>query len=95
MRNDIARIEIADEHSAGAVALLDERWKRRRVGIVWSDRRRRSQPLLAPSYYLDKALAPFADVREPRPATAIRFSPLGERPNVMVLADGMVAPGRP
>ena len=34
LRNEIARLEIADEHSAGAVSLLDERWRRRRVGLV-------------------------------------------------------------
>ena len=34
LRNEIARVEIADERSAGAVTLLDERWKRRRVGVV-------------------------------------------------------------
>ena len=31
---EIARVEIVGEHSAGAVSLLDERWKRRRVGVV-------------------------------------------------------------
>ena len=31
LRNEVASVEIADERSAGAVALLDERWKRRRV----------------------------------------------------------------
>ena len=34
IRNDIARIEIAGERSAGAVQLLDKRWQRRTVGIV-------------------------------------------------------------
>ena len=33
-----------------------------------------SQPLLSPTYYVQRALAPFADVREPRmgPVEAIR-----------------------
>ena len=34
LRNEIARVEIAEERSAGAVTLLDERWKRRRVGVL-------------------------------------------------------------
>ena len=34
IRNDIARIEIAGERSAGAVQLLDKRWRRRTVGVV-------------------------------------------------------------
>src|SRR5262249_58198763 len=34
IRNDIARLEIAGERSAGAVALLDKRWRRRSIGVV-------------------------------------------------------------
>ena len=34
LRNDIARLEIAGERSAGAVQLLDKRWRRRAIGIV-------------------------------------------------------------
>jgi hypothetical protein len=34
LRNEIARIDIASEASAGAVSLLDTRFKRRRVGLV-------------------------------------------------------------
>jgi hypothetical protein len=88
LRNDIARLEILDEHSAGAVSLLDERWKRRVVGIVSDETADVSLPLLAPNYYLRKALAPFADVREPRPGTP---DPIGvlldQHPAVIILAD--------
>ena len=34
IRNDIARLEISGERSAGAVQLLDKRWRRRTVGVV-------------------------------------------------------------
>ncbi len=34
LRNDIARLEIVGERSAGAVQLLDRRWRRRAIGIV-------------------------------------------------------------
>ncbi len=34
LRNDIARLEIAGERSAGAVQLLDKRWRRRAIGVV-------------------------------------------------------------
>ena len=34
LRNEIVRLEIAREHSAAAVFLLDERWRRRRIGLV-------------------------------------------------------------
>ena len=63
IRNRIARIEIENEASAGAVALLDERFRRRPVGVVTSGTVERSQPLLAETYYLQRALAPHADVR--------------------------------
>ena len=88
LRNEIARLEIVDEHSAGAVSLLDERWKRRRVGILSGETADVAQPLLAPNYYLVKALGPFADVREVRPGTA---DPIGalldEHVAVLILAD--------
>src|SRR5262249_52429770 len=63
IRNDIARLEISAEHSAGAVALLDKRWRRRSVGVVTGSTVDTAQPLLASTYYLTRALGPFADVR--------------------------------
>ncbi|HET7887037.1 MAG TPA: DUF4159 domain-containing protein [Bradyrhizobium sp.] len=64
LRNDIARLEIAGEHSAGAVQLLDKRWRRRAVGVVSGSSSDTAQPLLASAFYLTRALAPFADVRQ-------------------------------
>ena len=93
LRNEIARLEIAREHSAAAVFLLDERWRRRRIGLVSGETADIAQPLLAPSYYLTKALSPFADIREARPAATdpIR-SLLDDHVAIMILADvGMVA----
>jgi len=63
LRNDIARLEIAGERSAGAVQLLDKRWRRRAIGIVSGATSDTAQPLLASTFYLTRALAPFADVR--------------------------------
>ncbi|MFL5043431.1 MAG: DUF4159 domain-containing protein [Xanthobacteraceae bacterium] len=63
LRNDIARLEIAGERSAGAVQLLDKRWRRRAIGIVSGSTSDTAQPLLASTFYLTRALAPFADVR--------------------------------
>jgi hypothetical protein len=97
IRNDVARLEIAGERSAGAVQLLDNRWRRRTVGIVSGSAADRSQPLLGASYYLSRALNPFADVRlaeSVAPAEAIgRF--LDQRLPMLVLADvGNVAEAR-
>src|SRR4051794_7173556 len=63
LRNDIARLEIAGKRSAGAVQLLDKRWRRRAIGIVSGSTNDTAQPLLASTFYLTRALAPFADVR--------------------------------
>jgi Domain of unknown function (DUF4159)/Aerotolerance regulator N-terminal len=63
LRNDIARLEIAGERSAGAVQLLDKRWRRRAVGVVSGATSDTAQPLLAANFYLTRALSPFADVR--------------------------------
>jgi hypothetical protein len=63
LRNDIARLEISGERSAGAVQLLDKRWRRRAIGIVSGSTSDTAQPLLASTFYLSRALSPFADVR--------------------------------
>lgn len=63
IRNDISRLEITGERSAGAVQLLDKRWRRRTVGLVSGSTIDTAQPLLAATFYLSRALSPFADVR--------------------------------
>ena len=63
LRNDIARLEISGERSAGAVQLLDKRWRRRAIGVVSGATNDTAQPLLASTFYLSRALSPFADVR--------------------------------
>jgi hypothetical protein len=95
LRNEIARLEIAREHSAAAVFLLDERWRRRRIGLVSGELADVPQPLLAPSYYLTKALSPFADIRKARPAATdpIR-SLLDDHVAIMILADAGMVPGQ-
>ncbi len=96
LRNEIARIEIDGERTAGAVALLDSRWKRRRVGVVSGVTADVAQPLLSPTYYVTRALAPFAEVREPRSLAGARepiAAALDEQPSLLVLADVGVIPG--
>jgi len=89
IRNDIARLEIAGEHSAGAVELLDKRWRRRTVGIVSGATTDTSQPLLSSSYYIVRALNPFADVRLAQgesPAEAVTHF-LDQHLPMLILAD--------
>ena len=97
IRNDVARLEIAGERSAGAVQLLDKRWRRRTIGIVSGSDADRSLPLLGAAYYLRRALGPFADVRVAQPmapAEAVtRF--LDQHLPMLILADvGNVAEAR-
>lgn len=88
VRNAVSRLEVVGEQSAGAVALLDDRAKRRRIGIVSGATADTAQPLLSPTYYLSRALSPFAEVREARPGST---DPVGEllsqNLSVLVLAD--------
>ncbi|MDX7952720.1 DUF4159 domain-containing protein [Lichenihabitans sp. Uapishka_5] len=94
LRNEIARVAVDGVASAGAVSLLDGRWKRRRVGLVSGTTADVAQPLLSPTFYLARALAPYADVREMRVGTADPLAALlDEKPSVMVLADLNVGPG--
>ena len=62
LRNRVARIEIEGEQSAGGTLLLDERWRRRPVGIAGAAHPP-PQPLLSGTYYLERALTPFTEVR--------------------------------
>jgi hypothetical protein len=62
LRNRITRIDIEGESSAGGTLLVDERWRRRPVGIAASPNRS-NQPLLSETYYLERALDPFTEIR--------------------------------
>ena len=64
LRNRIARVAVADEATAGAVFLVDERFRRRPVGVASGDRTEVDQPLLGDSFYINRALEPFAELRE-------------------------------
>jgi hypothetical protein len=70
LRNEIVRVDIAGAGTAGAVQLLDERWQRRRIGLLSGASADTAQPLLSPLFYLSRALLPFAEIREPREANA-------------------------
>ena len=62
LRNRMTRIEVEGDQSAGSVLLIDERWRRRPVGIVAASNTH-GQPLLGENYYLERALAPFTEIR--------------------------------
>lgn len=89
LRNQVARIEIPAEHSAGAVSLLDARSQWHRVGLLSGEGQELAQPLLASLYYVQKALAPFADLIRPKGANLAAGvdAVLKQNASVMVLAD--------
>jgi hypothetical protein len=94
LRNDISRLAIDGERSAGAAFLVDERARRRRVAVIAGGSSDLAEPLLAPTYYVTRALAPFADVREAKPGTPDPIGDLlAEQPSAVALADTAVAPG--
>ena len=63
LRNRLTRVEIEGEAGANAVTLIDERWRRRPVGLVAPQTARDEQPLLGELYYLERALDPWAETR--------------------------------
>ncbi|MHA1571570.1 MAG: DUF4159 domain-containing protein, partial [Alphaproteobacteria bacterium] len=69
LRNEVSRVEVELENSAGAVQLLDERWRKKRVGLISGDTARLGQPLLSPLFYVERALSPYAELTRPRDAT--------------------------
>lgn len=89
LRNQVTRVEIAGERSAGAVSLLDARSQWHRVGLVSGESREQAQPLLAPLYYIEKALAPFSELVVPKAANLTQSVnvALKEQVTVLVMAD--------
>ena len=63
LRNRATSVIVEGEASAGATLLLDERWRRRPVGIAAPPPGEAAQPLLSGAYYLERALQPFSEVR--------------------------------
>ena len=87
VRNKTARIAVMNSQSAGAVQLLGGSGAHRAVGIVSAAGNENEQPLLSDLYYLERALAPFADIRRGTVSDL-----LARNISVLILADiGKVA----
>ena len=89
LRNQINRLEIAGEKSAGAVHLLDARSRWNRIGLFGGTSQEKAQPLLAPLYYINRALNPYATLLHTK-ETNFSYA-LGDlikqNPTVLILAD--------
>ncbi len=89
LRNQVTRVEVAGERSAGSISLLDQRSQWQRVGLLSGEPAEKSQPLLAPLYYIEKAIQPFAEVIKPKDQNLTEGieSILAEHASVLMLAD--------
>lgn len=89
LRNDFASVSIDGETHAGAVRVLDESSKRRRVGLLSQSEADQAQPLLSPLYYIRRAMQPFADLVEPSSADLAEAIPelIDRKPAMIVMAD--------
>ncbi len=89
LRNQVTRLEISGQRSAGSVNLLDQRSQWQRVGLISGEAQEKSQPLLAPLYYIQKAIQPYAEMvlpKEKNLASGITRI-IDERASIMMLAD--------
>jgi hypothetical protein len=80
VRNRVQRLALRAEESAGAVQLMDAGNVRHRAGIVGAGET--EQSLLADTYYLQRALAPYAEVAQGTITTLI-----GDHVSILMLAD--------
>ncbi|WP_274627958.1 DUF4159 domain-containing protein [Arvimicrobium flavum] len=89
LRNDFASIAVDGQPQAGAVRVLDDNSKRRRVGLLSQAEADQAQPLLSPLYYIRRAMQPFADLVEPQSADLGEAIPqlLEQKPAMIVMAD--------
>lgn len=89
LRNDFSWIALDGQGHAGAMRVLDENAKRRRVGLLSQTPVDQSRLLLSPLYYIRRALEPFADMVEPASPDLIEAVPdlLAQKPAVVVMGD--------
>lgn len=88
IRNQVQRLDLDGETGAGGVVLLDERFRRRPVGLIAAANTSADAPLIGDLYYLDRALSPHAEVRRGNVESL-----LARRLAVLVLADREVPDG--
>jgi hypothetical protein len=82
LRNTLTRLVLEGPSSAGSVVLLDERWRRRPVGLLAGDLASADAPFAGDLFYLNRALSPYGEVR-----TGDLTTLLGRELAVLILAD--------
>ncbi len=88
LRSRITRFEIEGVRSAAAVSLADDALQRREVALIAGTEDREGLELLAPTHYLEQALAPVADLLGGDLSEVLLANP-----DVIVLADVATIPG--
>lgn len=86
--NRLDQLVLEGPATAGAVMLLDERWRRRPVGMLAGDATTALTPLSGQLYYIQRALSPYAEVRQGDLKTL-----LSRELSVLILTDHVVADG--
>lgn len=94
LRSTLARVEVRAlggqaAPGAGGVLLLDDRWQRRPVAVVPGEQERAGVPLLSDTYYVRRALEPFAEVSETTLAQAVE----GHASVLMMTGGGRLSDG--
>ena len=89
LRNQVTRLEIIREPSAGAAYLIDARSLWKRFGIISGEAREAAQPLLSPTHYIERALAPHGEVIVAATGNldAASEALLERKPSVLILAN--------
>jgi len=89
LRNQVTRLEIDGEASAGAVTLLDARSLWQRYGVISGEAREAAQPLLSPTHYIERALAPHGEVIVSSTGNVERGTEalLERNPSVLIMSD--------
>ncbi len=88
IRNQVVRLELEGDTGAGGVVLLDERFRRRPVGLLPAVEESADAPLIGDLFYLDRALGPYTELRR-GPLDRLLDRPIA----VLALADRPVASG--
>lgn len=59
--NEVVRVSIEGQNTAGATYLLDDSFRRRRIALFTGNTNDVVNPLLTPSHFITRAVSPFAD----------------------------------
>ena len=88
LRGSIARFHLSGQSGAGGTYILDERYRKKSVGIVGPDKESNPKPFVEARYYIERAIEPYATIAEGSADEILKINPA-----VMILPDiGALAP---